>query len=70
VEVELAIVAPDFAPAFRLAEDSTKRGLIFLKKIAAQARLALLISKRGGFQLLRDLRMSDDAHGAWRGCPE
>jgi hypothetical protein len=34
-----------------------QRGVIFLKKIAAQARLAVLIPQRGGFQLLRDFRI-------------
>ena len=52
VEVELAIVAPDFAPAFRLIQDAAQRGLVFQKKIAAQPRLAILIPERGGFQLL------------------
>src|ERR1017187_1474492 len=65
---ELAVVAPDFAPAFRLTQDSTQRGLIFAKKILVQTRLAFLIPKRSGFQLLRDLRMPDNAHGAWCGC--
>ncbi len=69
VEVELAIVAPDFASAFRLGQDAPQRSSIFLKKVAAQLRLAFLIPKRGGFQLLRNFRMPDDAYGAWPGCP-
>ena len=64
MKVELAIVAPDFVPAFRFVQDSAQRCLIFLQKIAAQTRLALLIPERGGFQLLWNFRMSDDAHGA------
>src|ERR1039458_8782411 len=53
MEVELAIVAPDSAPAFRFVQDAAQRGLIFPKKIAAQTRLALVIPEGGGFELLR-----------------
>ena len=70
MEVKLAIVALDFAPAFRVVEDSPQCGLVFLKKIAAQTRLALFIPERSGFQFLRHLRMPDDSHGAWLECPE
>jgi hypothetical protein len=48
----------DFAPAFRVVEDSPQCDLIFLNKIAAQIRLALFISEGTGLKLLRNLRMS------------
>lgn len=70
VEVEFAILTLDFALAFRLVQDAPQSNSIFLKKVATQPRVALLIPERGSFQLLGDFRMSDDAHGAWPGCPE
>lgn len=43
VEVELAIVASDFAPAFRLGHDPAQRALELVQEGIAQARLPLLI---------------------------
>ena len=62
MKVELAILTSYPPPTFRLAQNAPQRDLIPFKKVAAQTRLALLIPKRGGLQLLRELRMSDDAH--------
>ena len=70
VEVELAIVAPDFAPAFRLGHDAAQRAFKLVKEIIAQARLPFLIPPRGGFQFFAGLRMADDAHGACCGRPQ
>lgn len=64
MEVELAVVASNFAPALRLGQDTAQGGLIFVKKITPQAWLALFIPECGDLQLLGNLRMSDDAHGA------
>lgn len=68
-EVELAIVAPHSAPAFRLGRDAAQRVFKFADEVTAQARLPFLTPKGRGRQLLAGLRMNDDAHGAWRGCP-
>lgn len=38
VEVELAILTPDFTPAIRIAEDAVERSLVFLQKVASQSR--------------------------------
>ena len=35
VKVKLAILAPDFSPAFRRTQDAVQSGLIFIEKIAA-----------------------------------
>ena len=64
LQVELAILAPYLPPAFWFTENAPERKLLGVEKIVAQTRLALFIPKRGGLQLLRDLRMSDDAHRA------
>ena len=69
VEVELAIVTADFAPAFRLGHDAAQRAFKLDQEGVAQARLPFLISQRGGFQFLVGFRMADDAHGACGGCP-
>ena len=69
-EVKLAIVSSDFAPALRLAQDLAKCDLVFIQKVGPQTRLALIVPKGGGFQLLRHIRMSEDAHGAYGESPE
>ena len=37
VKVKLAVIAPDFAPAFRRVEDTVQRRVVFVQKIAAKA---------------------------------
>jgi hypothetical protein len=69
MEVELAIVSSDFAPAFRLGHNAAQGPLELVKKVVAQARLPLVIPQRGVFQFLVGFRMADDVHGAWRECP-
>ena len=69
LEVELAIVAPDFAPAFRLGHDASQRASKLVREVIAKARLPFLIPQRGGFQFFVGFRMADDAHGACCGCP-
>ena len=57
MKVELAIVAPDFAPLFRFVQDSAQRGLIFLKKITAQTRLVLSYQSAAASNSLWNFRM-------------
>ncbi len=68
-EVELANVAPHFAPAFRLGRDAAQRVFKFADEVTAQARLPFLMPEGRGRQFLAGFRMNDDAHGAWRGRP-
>jgi len=49
MEVELAIVATDFTPVFRVGKNPSHCGLIFLKKIATQAWTAFLIPQGSSF---------------------
>lgn len=70
VEVELAVLAPDFAPAFRLGHDAAQRAFKMFKEIAAQAGLPFFIPEHRRFQFLVGFRMADDVHGAFAGCPQ
>jgi len=69
MKVELAIVAPHFAPAFRFGDDAAQCVLKLVKEVIAQARLPVFVPQCPGFQLLIGFRMADDVHGAWRECP-
>ena len=53
-EFELAILAPDSAPTFRLGRKATQRAFKLIKEVIAQPRLPFLIPPRGGFQFYFD----------------
>jgi hypothetical protein len=69
LEVELAIVTPGFAPAFRFGHDAAQRAFKLVQESVAKARLLFLIPQRRGFQFLVGFRRADDAHGTCCGCP-
>lgn len=56
VEVELAIVAPDYAPAFRFGQDAPQRSSIFLKKVAAPASAGVPHTKARRLPTLGELQ--------------
>ena len=62
LEVEFAIVAPDFSPAVWLGHDPAQRGCELIKEVISQAGLFLLIPKGRSLQLQLRFRMADDAH--------
>lgn len=68
-EVEFAMVAPNFAPAFRIGHDSAQGEVKLIQEVVAKARVRLLLPQRHGLQLRVGFRMADDAHGACRGSP-
>jgi len=62
VEIELAVIAPDFASAFRRGHDSAQCAFILVKEVVTQPRLSFVVPERGSSQFLVRFRMADDAH--------
>ena len=68
IEIEFAVVSPDFAPAFRRGRDSAQGAFKFVKEVVTQSRLSFVIPERGRPQFLVRFRMADDAPGARGEC--
>lgn len=62
MEVELAIVVADFAPALGFGHDAAQGPFELVKEVVTQARLPLFIPQRRAFQFLVGFRMTDDVH--------
>ena len=62
VEVELAIVAPEFPPTPRLGHNAEEGASKLVKEVTAQAGQPLLVPTRGRFQFLGFVAdLGDDA---------